>query len=672
MTGARVLHLISEMGVGGAESLVVELVRQGRDRGWTSTVASSGGVRADELAADGVPVLTVPAAHRSPLGVLRAALAARRAVRRVRPDVIVAHNVGATVIARLAASGRVPVLTVFHGVADADYPRAARLLGRCSAAVVAVSDVIAGRLRSAGLREPAPVVIRNAVSRRPSIDRAASRAALGLAEGTPVALCVARLVEQKRHDVLIEAWAQLVGGEGADPLLRDAILLIAGDGPLRAGLESTAVARGVSGSVRFLGNRDDVPALLAATDVTVLTSDWEGLPVAVLESMAAGRPVVASRVDGVSELLGGGAGVLTPRGDPPAVARALGDLLTDGSARRVAAEAGLRTIERDYDPAVMIRRYGELIDRIRPAGRPAGSRRRITALLAVLTALLVGGLVYGAVALRDPEYQGRIGLVAGPAGSGPTGGAQFGEVVQLGMPAVAELVRTPSVLRAAASAVEPPADPGALADAISVEYLPASGVARIAVTADSAERADALAVAVARGVVRADVLAPVATLRPLDSRADVSRISPDTALALGLALTAAAVAGVGVLALRHLARPSTASRLRITDALTLAGASRPVTVLDGADPDLVARLTVLQTASARPLRVVGAGTDGSGRVQALAGRLSAGGAMLQVNGHAERAAVVALLDRDRTSAEDVTSVVAALPDGSALIAVVLS
>jgi glycosyltransferase involved in cell wall biosynthesis/capsular polysaccharide biosynthesis protein len=671
VTELRVLHLISEMGVGGAESLVGELVRRGRDRGWTSSVASSGGVRADELAAEGFALHTVPVAGRSPIGVLRSALAARRAVRAARPDVVVAHNVGATVVGRLATRGAVPLVTVFHGVAAADYPRAARLLARNSGAVVAVSAVIARHLRDAGLDEPAPVVVRNAVTARAASPRASARKALGIPATAPVALCLARMVPQKRHDVLLDAWAELVAGAGTR---KKAMLLLAGDGPLRADLEAQAERLGITASVRFLGNRDDVPDLLAAADATVLTSDWEGLPVSVLESLASGTPVVASDVDGVAEVLASGGGVLVPPRHPAAAAEALGTLLTDKAARTAAGDAGLRTIARDYDPAVMVARYEDLLTRRRPVPRPLTGRRTATAALALLAALLVGGGTYGAVALQAPEYQGRVGLVAGPTlqrDGVPSGGAQFGEVVQLAMPAVAELVRTPSVLEAATRAV-PGTDAGELGGAISVEYVEDTGVARITVLADTPERADGLAMAVAGGVVDADVLAPVAQLRTLDDRADVSRVSPDGLLATGLALVAALIAAVAVLALRHLAAPSPARRLRITDALTLAGAPRPVTVLDAADPDLVARLSVLQQVSARPLRVVGTGPGSLARAESLTGRLHAGGAVLQVNGHADRAAVVAVLDRTRTAEEDIDAAVGALPDTSALVAVVLT
>ncbi|WP_245589512.1 glycosyltransferase [Amycolatopsis balhimycina] len=347
----RVLHVISEMGSGGAETLVAGLVARGEEYGWVSAVASGGGFRADALAADGTPTFAVPLARRSKAGVLKAAWATRRAITRFRPDVVLAHNVGASLVARLAlvAGRRRPLLTVFHGVAEDDYAAAARILRRTSGRVVAVSPATADRLAAAGLDRP--VVIRNAVFARPPVfGRAEVRASLGVPEGTPVALCLARLEPQKRHDVLLDAWAA-VGG--------DAVLWLAGDGSLRAELERRSEALGRR--VEFLGTRTDVPDLLAAADVTVLTSDWEGLPLAVLESMAAGRPVVATGVGGIGEVLAGGGGLVVPPGDPAATAEALNTLLFDRTTRETVAAEGIRAVERDYDPHTLMKSYDELL-----------------------------------------------------------------------------------------------------------------------------------------------------------------------------------------------------------------------------------------------------------------------------------------------------------------------
>jgi glycosyltransferase involved in cell wall biosynthesis len=335
----RVLHVISEMGAGGAEALVAGMAAAGGDVGWESAVASGGGFRADALQEKGISVFDVPAARRSPLGIARAAWATRRAVSRFRPDVVLAHNVSASLTARIAAPRR-PLVTVFHGVAEADVAGAVKVLKRVSDAVVTVADAAAERLRDAGLGSA--VVIPNAVFPEPArTDRAAVRRAIGTPPHVPVALCPARMERQKRHDVLLDAWSLVTG---------DAELWLAGDGSLRAELE--AKAQGLRG-VRFLGTRTDVRDLLEAADVTVLTSDWEGMPIALLESLAAGRPVIASDVDGVREVLAGGGGVLVPRRSPGQTAKALRGLLHSPTARSVAASrdagADAHTLMKSYD-----------------------------------------------------------------------------------------------------------------------------------------------------------------------------------------------------------------------------------------------------------------------------------------------------------------------------------
>ncbi|MGY1638392.1 glycosyltransferase [Geodermatophilus sp. SYSU D00742] len=361
----HVLHAIGEMGTGGAESLVVELVRRGPEVGWRSSVASAGGSREDELVRDGLAdVHRVPLSRRRPAGLARAVVATRRALVDARPDVVLAHNVGVTAavtLAQLTRRSRVPVVTVFHGVAAEDYRTAARLLSAAPRAVVTVSEAIAGRLRAAGLRR-SPVVIPNAVTAPALPDRAEARRELGLGPDAPVALCAARLVDQKRHDVLLRAWARVP---------EHCVLLVAGDGPNRPALEALHAELGLGDRVRLLGNRTDVPRLLAAADVATLASDWEGLPVFVLEAMAAARPIVATEVDGLTETLRDGGGLLVPPGSPDALAAALERLLTDAAARSAAAEAAKQRIAAEHDPLRMARRYDALFRDLVTGAAPA-------------------------------------------------------------------------------------------------------------------------------------------------------------------------------------------------------------------------------------------------------------------------------------------------------------
>jgi glycosyltransferase involved in cell wall biosynthesis len=355
----RVLHTIGEMGTGGAESLVVELVRRGRDVGWVSAVASAGGLREEELRADGFSDFhRVPLSRRRPDGLARAVAATRAAVQATDPDVVLSHNVGVTVATWLALRSlarTTPIATVFHGVAARDYRPAALALSVAPRTVVTVSSAISTRLREAGLHRQ-PIVIPNAITAPVLPDRATARAQLDLAADVPVALCAARLVAQKRHDVLLRAWAATSAATE-----RDAVLLLAGDGPERDHVENLVGSLRLTSRVRVLGSRDDVPRLLAAADLFTLSSDWEGLPIALLEAMASGRPVVATSVDGVTEVLEHGGGLVVPPCDPAALATAIDALLTDISVARTTGATAARVIREHYDPAVMMRRYDELL-----------------------------------------------------------------------------------------------------------------------------------------------------------------------------------------------------------------------------------------------------------------------------------------------------------------------
>jgi glycosyltransferase involved in cell wall biosynthesis len=365
----RVLHTIGEMGTGGAESLVVELVEGGPSVGWHSEVASAGGRReADLLRVAGTRVHRVPLSRRRPDGLARAVAATRRAIRAADPDVVLAHNVGVTAATWLALRllrHPAPLLTVFHGVAAGDYRTSARLLSRAPAAVVTVSGTIRDRLVAAGLGPRPPIVIPNAVTAPALPDRARSRRELGLATDTPVALCAARMVDQKRHDVLLRAWTSV---------RPPAVLLLAGDGPNRAAVEHLRDELGLGGRVKVLGNRSDMARLLAVADVCTLSSDWEGLPVALLEAMAAGRPVVSTAVDGVVEALGHGGGLLVPPGDPQALGQALDGLLFDPAATRQAGLRAAEVVAAHFDPRAMIRSYDQLLRSLVPqpvAGAPS-------------------------------------------------------------------------------------------------------------------------------------------------------------------------------------------------------------------------------------------------------------------------------------------------------------
>jgi glycosyltransferase involved in cell wall biosynthesis len=161
-------------------------------------------------------------------------------------------------------------------------------------------------------------------------------------DGPQRAVIVANLIAYKGHDVALSAFAQV---RALLPML-EARLQLAGTGPEEAPLRAWARERGIEADVEFLGSVEDVPTLLAGCSFTVLPSLSEGMPNAVLESLAHGRAVVASAVGGVPEILEQGGGVLVPPGDPEALADAMLALLVDHArAARLGAEG--RRLVRD-------------------------------------------------------------------------------------------------------------------------------------------------------------------------------------------------------------------------------------------------------------------------------------------------------------------------------------
>ncbi len=344
----RVLFAIAEMGVGGAEAVVESLATGLLADGHGVAVASAGGFRADRLAGLGAREVPAPMQGRHRADLARSVRALRRELRAQRPDVVHVHNVKAAAVVLVAGLGRrPPTLVTLHGVPDDEYRPAARILRRAADRLVAVSAHVGERIVAEGFPSARVRVIENAVPAPATHDRATARAELDVPVSAPLAVCLARLVDQKRHDLLIEAWRDLPA---------DAVLLVAGDGPNRAAIAAQVEAAGLSGRVRLLGPRTDVDRLLAAADVSVLATDWEGLPISVLEALAAGVPVVASAVGGMAEALAGAACLVAP-GSPSALADGLARVLADRAYREQLIGAGRAMVETRFSPRHMVAAY---------------------------------------------------------------------------------------------------------------------------------------------------------------------------------------------------------------------------------------------------------------------------------------------------------------------------
>jgi glycosyltransferase involved in cell wall biosynthesis len=152
------------------------------------------------------------------------------------------------------------------------------------------------------------------------------------------ALCIANLIAYKGHDVLLDAFARAVED------VPHAMLWLAGTGPELTALPGRAAALGIGDRVEFLGSVGNVGPLLEACAFTVLASRSEGMPNVVLESLASGRPVIASAVGGVPELLQGGGGILVPPDDAEAFAAAMIELWSDPVRAAAVGEVGRREV----------------------------------------------------------------------------------------------------------------------------------------------------------------------------------------------------------------------------------------------------------------------------------------------------------------------------------------
>ena len=278
-----------------------------------------------------------------------AVLRLRQVLSREQPDVVHAHGLRAGALAALALSlalrpsrAALPLVVTVHnappsaGVNGRIYQGLEFLAARSAAVALCVSGDLEDRMRRAGARDVrralVPPYAPNASSSpAASADPDAIRRELGT-EDRPLILAAGRLAPQKGFGTLIEA------ARGWPDLTPVPLLAIAGAGPLRD--ELAAAAAPLGRSVVLLGQRADVPSLLAVATVFVLPSRWEGQPLILAEALRAGRPIVATRAGGIPDLTGDDAALLVPPDDPAALAEAVRRVLTDEAlATRLAGAA---------------------------------------------------------------------------------------------------------------------------------------------------------------------------------------------------------------------------------------------------------------------------------------------------------------------------------------------
>jgi glycosyltransferase involved in cell wall biosynthesis len=197
--------------------------------------------------------------------------------------------------------------------------------------------------------------------RNPSITRQAWRTREGFAPEDVLFVCVARLAPQKNHTLLVESFAL---GAASDPR---AYLLLVGDGELELALNRRVDALGLRGKVHFLGERSDIPETLNATDVFVLSSDWEGSSLSSMEAMAAGKPVICTAAGALPEVVEDGeVGLVVPLRDSKSLAQAMRYLLENPEVRNRMGKAAAKRASMLFDLLVETRAYEDLYESLIP------------------------------------------------------------------------------------------------------------------------------------------------------------------------------------------------------------------------------------------------------------------------------------------------------------------
>jgi glycosyltransferase involved in cell wall biosynthesis len=350
----RVLHVLSTLLPGGSEISVLRLLAALDRRRYDLRVAFLRGepILAPDFEAIEAPVVDLgPCANFDPLCCLRL----RRYVARERIRLVHTHMDVADFHGALAArlGGVRAVVSTKHAPDEFRTRRTwkrgpfllmERLAYAMDDAVIVVSDGLATFLESSEHlpRRKMAIIGHGVAAPAAPVPRAEARRALGLRPLDPLLGAVGRLSPEKGHAHLLRALPAILRA------LPGAGLVLAGEGGQRRALEEEAGRLGVADRVEFLGQRRDVARVLAALDLFVQPSLYEGFGLSLLEAMAAGLPVVASRVGGIPEIVDDGeSGVLVPPGDPDALAAAsIAILLDPATARRLGGTAALRARER--------------------------------------------------------------------------------------------------------------------------------------------------------------------------------------------------------------------------------------------------------------------------------------------------------------------------------------
>jgi glycosyltransferase involved in cell wall biosynthesis len=348
----KILYVITRAERGGAQVHLVDLLANLPPELKPVVATGETGYLSQECAKLEVPVAYIPGLTQPvhPLKDLRALAALVGLIRQEKPDLVHAHTSKAGLLGRLAARiTATPAVFTAHtwsftdGVSSLQSRFAIpleRFVAGMGGKIITVSEANKEMALKGSI-----ATSRSLVRIWNGIPDVTCRAKPGSNESVRL-ITVARFARQKDHGLLLQALSS-IGGKWR--------LVLAGDGPSRQDVEVSATRLGLRGRIDFVGDRSDIPQLLSESDIFILPSRWEGLPLSILEAMRAGLPVIATDVGGVAEIVTDGVtGYLTARDDVSDMRDRISFLVKNVELMRRFGKAGRRRYEQDFRLEIMV------------------------------------------------------------------------------------------------------------------------------------------------------------------------------------------------------------------------------------------------------------------------------------------------------------------------------
>jgi glycosyltransferase involved in cell wall biosynthesis len=361
----RILHILPNFGHGGAEKLVADMLLAHDKEKFEVAVCSlfsESGTWIENKLRDNMIKIFYLNKHLGPD--FRMLPELFKIFRTFRPTVVHTHRYVLRYTLLPALIYRIPVkIHTVHNVAEKEVDSIGRLIHRIAFKLfnvqpIGISQQISKTVKKLYRIKTAPYIYNGIPTEAYNSNGTVHPAfigSIGLSAKQFISLHVGRFSPQKNHRLLIEAFSDVLKE------IPDAVLLLVGDGELRPEIVKLTHRLGLEKSVQFLGARKDVPELLAACDLLVLSSDWEGVPLAVLEAMAAGKPVVSTAVGGVPELVvQGETGLLVPPGNTRALTDAITWVYKNPSGASEMGEKGREIAKAKFDVKTMTSQYENL------------------------------------------------------------------------------------------------------------------------------------------------------------------------------------------------------------------------------------------------------------------------------------------------------------------------